>query len=122
MNIVLIDDEESCHATIDLCLFGTDHKLVSFISPVDGVKYIAENYNNVDLILLDYMMPEMSGLEVIKLIKEIKAISKLPPIIIQTGIGKVEDVDECVAQGASKYIFKPFNRLDFLDAIDAVVC
>ena len=65
--------------------------------------------NRVDLALLDVMMPEISGFEICRIIRE----KYMFPVIMLTA--KVEDVDKIqgLSLGADDYITKPFNPLDW---------
>ncbi|MCL2704037.1 MAG: diguanylate cyclase [Defluviitaleaceae bacterium] len=62
-----------------------------------------------DLILLDVLMPEMSGFEVIAKLKESEATSKIPVIFI-TGLSNAEDEEKGFFLGAVDYITKPFHK------------
>ena len=71
-----------------------------------------------DLILLDYMMPGMNGLDVLRTIKE-----KFPDIavIIFTGMGSEDVAVRAMKAGAADYIMKPFRNHDLLDRATAVL-
>lgn len=59
-----------------------------------------------DLVLLDVTMPEMSGLEALKAIMKIDSHAQ---VIIVSGMGQKERVQEAILGGAKNYIMKPFN-------------
>jgi adenylate cyclase len=62
----------------------------------------------VDLILLDIMMPDVSGLEVLQIVRRTRSVSDLP-IIMATAMGASEDVVKALAQGANDYVTKPLD-------------
>lgn len=73
-----------------------------------------------DLVLLDVMMPEMSGLEVLQRIKENVATGRLPVILV-TAKTHDEDVLSGYQYGADYYITKPFTAKQLLYGIDLVL-
>ncbi|MFC2085174.1 PleD family two-component system response regulator [Bacteroidota bacterium] len=76
--------------------------------------------NQPDLILLDIMMPGMSGFEVCKrLVKEEK--TKLIPVILVTALTDTDDVKRGLQAGAFDYIKKPFNRTELIARINSAL-
>lgn len=76
-----------------------------------------------DFILLDWMMPKMSGLEVLSKIREDKDFSSMP-VFMLTGRGKMHDMETALAAGATGYFTKPIKLKHFLYrlrlALDAI--
>jgi two-component system chemotaxis sensor kinase CheA len=73
----------------------------------EGIEVLQEN-SDIELILMDIMMPEMDGFEAIKLICKIPEFEKLP-IIALTAKAMKNDREKCIEAGASDYISKPVN-------------
>lgn len=65
-----------------------------------------------DLIVLDLMLPRMSGIEVCKQIRLVPAL-RGTPIIMLTGKGQERDIEEGFAAGAADYLVKPFSPREF---------
>ena len=82
-----------------------------FRSLVDGgaaaLELISER--QFDLILLDLMMPEISGLDVLKNLKS-DPLHRNIPVIMVTAADEVETAAECITVGADDFITKPFNK------------
>src|SRR3954468_12071779 len=62
----------------------------------------------IDVILLDIMMPEMAGYEVLARLRSEPSLRHIPVIVV-SALGEVESVVRCVELGADDYLFKPFN-------------
>lgn len=73
-----------------------------------------------DLILLDIMMPRMSGFEVCKKIKSDPATSDIP-IIMVTALHEVGDVERGVEVGTNDFVTKPVNRVDLLARVRSLL-
>lgn len=75
----------------------------------DGHRALEElQSNNVDLVLLDIMMPEMDGYEVLEQMKADEGMMHIPVIMI-TAVDELESTVKCIELGAEDYLPKPFN-------------
>ena len=91
------------------------------ITAFDGKTGIQRTKNELpDLILLDVMMPEMSGFEVCKILINDPSTSRIP-IILVTARTEAEDIKEGLEAGAFDYIKKPFNRIELLARIHSAL-
>lgn len=113
--ILLIDDELLMLDLLSLYLSPIGFKCVKMSSAIDGLSYL-EN-NEVDLILLDLMMPEMDGWEACKEIRKLKDV----PIIMLTARSEKQDVVKGLKIGADDYICKPFDEDELVARIEAVL-
>lgn len=73
--------------------------------------------NEIDLILMDIMMPEIDGFETCRRIKCIDTLKEIP-LIFLTAKAQTEDILEAFEAGGVDYIFKPFNRLELLARVN----
>lgn len=74
---------------------------------------------NPDVVILDVMMPEQSGLEVLATMK--KMIAEPPPVIIFSARGRIEDMVDGMEAGAFKYLVKPVSREKLLETVRAAL-
>ncbi len=74
----------------------------------EALQIVKEQKNTIDIVLLDLMMPEMSGIEVLKQRKQLEYFQKIPVIVI-TGSGSIEDQVAAFEEGASDFVSKPFT-------------
>ena len=112
MRILIADDEKDIRDLIKLYLANQDYE---FIEAENGEEAIEKMDSSIDLVLLDEMMPKVSGIQsCIEIRKQYKT-----PIIFLTS--KSEDTDKYIgfASGADDYITKPFNPIDLSSRINA---
>ena len=106
--ILSVDDEPTNRLIIENHL-KKEHKVISVESGAKALNFL-EN-EEVDLILLDIMMPEMNGIEVCKKIRLMQKF-KETPIIFLTAMDQASDVKEGLESGANDYISKPFRSVE----------
>ena len=114
IKILLIDDDESFLSNYKALLkrLGWNISVETAQSGLDGLK-LAVDYSP-DLILLDIIMPEMSGIEFLEKIKE-KGIETR--VVVVSGKQSYKDIIQCIRLGALDYISKPVVSLDLQTSI-----
>jgi len=113
-SVLVVDDFTSMLRTINYALH--DRYNVHLLSKSEVVIDFLQN-NKMDLILLDYLMPGLSGFD---LVPRIRALSdyKFTPIIIITTEGTLKNVNDAIALGASDFIVKPFDPKELNFKVD----
>jgi len=114
MSIIIVDDEREIADLVEVILKNEGYKTLKFYDSVEAFKEV-QNNADVDLAILDVMMPEMNGFELCAKIRE----KYTYPIIMLTA--RVEDVDKITGLGigADDYVTKPFNPLELLARVKA---
>ena len=109
--IVIVDDEEMVLTSISSFLsLETDYNLKTFISAKKALDYIKDN--PVDLVVSDYLMPEMDGISFLIKVREL--VPEVPRIIL-TGYADKENAIKAINQvGLFQYIEKPWDNEDIL--------
>lgn len=103
--ILVVDDNPDNLELLNQILMLLDY---SFITAVDGVSTIElTQQHQPDLILLDMMLPDMSGLEVVMQLKQNPLTSAIP-IIAVTAMARTEDQERALSVGCVEYIKKPY--------------
>ena len=110
--ILLVDDDMRNIYSITSALEVEGLECVVAENGIEALKALEEN-PDIDLVLLDIMMPEMDGYETAKEVRKNKAWEKLP-IIALTAKAMKEDKEKCLAAGMSDYISKPVNLQQLL--------
>ena len=104
--ILLIDDEEIIRITGESMLEALGYETLVAHDGRDGVEQYQKEYKNIDLVIVDMIMPVMNGRETFEKILEINPKAK---VIISSGFTKDENLDELVKLGLSGFIKKPYN-------------
>lgn len=116
--VLIIEDEPDIRKTIDYNLSKESFEVVQASSIAEGEKALAAN--KIDVIILDLMLPDGSGLTLCRDIKS-DAKTKHIPIIILTA--KTEEVDRVVGfeLGADDYVTKPFSVRELILRVKAIL-
>lgn len=104
MEVLLIEDDIQLNTTLRKFLEHKNYQVVSFFSGEEAMESIDENM--YDLYIIDMNLPEMSGLDIAKYIRN-KNLSA--PIIIITASLEVEYIKMAFGNGCNEYIKKPFH-------------
>lgn len=98
-----------------------EHEGYEVLTAYDGYSGIDKAKNDLpDLILLDVMMPDITGLEVCQILVN-DPVTKDIPIILVTAKSGAEDTKEGLEAGAFDYIKKPFNRIELLARVNSAL-
>ncbi|MGQ0433772.1 MAG: response regulator transcription factor [Microthrixaceae bacterium] len=73
-----------------------------------------------DIIVSDIMMPQMSGIEMVEALKADKATAKIP-VILLSAKAQAGDLKAGIEAGADEYVTKPFEPLDLIDRVNALL-
>jgi CheY-like chemotaxis protein len=118
IHLMLVDDDEFYLETLTAMLQDAGIQVVGIR---DGNTALAKlEYMQPDLILLDYQMPGIDGIETLKQIK-LNQNTQSIPVIMLTAVSEREIVNQSLRTGATDYIVKPGDRSAILSKIDAAI-
>jgi DNA-binding response OmpR family regulator len=100
--VLVVEDESEIRELISLLLLRQGHRVQQCSSALEGLDQLRRN--NFDLIVLDWMLPQMSGIEFLKQIAGMKI-----PVLMVTAKTEPADIVQGLEAGADDYITKPFE-------------
>jgi DNA-binding response OmpR family regulator len=113
--ILVVDDEERMARFIRLNLEHDGFQVVEAYRGMDAIKALRDSMP--DLVLLDVMLPDIDGFEVLGLIREISTV----PVIMLTAKGEEDDRVQGLELGADDYVTKPFSPRELVSRVKAVL-
>jgi len=114
--ILIIEDDQFLRDLIEHKLIRTGYQVLNTNDGAEGLKMI--NEEKPALVLLDILLPSMSGWEILEKIKADPAINKIP-VLILTNLGEKEDLERGLKMGADDYIIKAhFTPNEIIDKIE----
>lgn len=106
VSLLIVEDEKPIREMLSLRLERNGYRVASAESGKQGLELIERNV--FDLVLLDIAMPEMSGLEVLKSLRQRHSASDLPVIMV-SGMNSSREVVEALSLGANDFVSKPVD-------------
>lgn len=124
VRIVMIEDDEG-HARLierNIRRAGVNNEIVPFTNGTDAVKFLFTQANGGSqdgealLILLDLNLPDMTGIDILKRVKEDPKL-RYAPVVVLTTTDDAQEIKRCYELGCNVYITKPVNYDSFANAI-----
>lgn len=115
--ILVIEDEEQIRILIKDMLESAGFRVILSSNAAEGVEIFRMQQHVIDLVLLDYYLPDGTGLEVFNVLKEIDDNCR---ILITSGFELDEDIQSALDAGAIGFLSKPFNREQIVSFIQHV--
>ena len=125
VTIVMIEDDEG-HARLierNIRRSGVNNEIVPFTNGTDAMSYLLGNdgaglqrKGEAFLILLDLNLPDMTGIEILRRVKETPHL-KCAPVVVLTTTDDAQEIKRCYELGCNVYITKPVNYENFANAI-----
>jgi CheY-like chemotaxis protein len=123
VTIIMIEDDEG-HARLierNIRRSGVNNEIVPFTNGTDAVNYLfgedgSAHKGQALLILLDLNLPDMTGIDILRRVKENKYL-KCAPVVVLTTTDDTQEIKRCYELGCNVYITKPVNYESFATAI-----
>jgi two-component system, OmpR family, response regulator VicR len=113
--ILVVDDDPSIRKFVKANLEARNYEVIMAVDGDEAIQKVEEE--QLDLVLLDIMMPQLDGLAVCRRIREKSKI----PIMIISARDSEDDTVRCLDSGADDYLTKPFSLKELLARIKAIL-
>ena len=113
-SIMVVDDEAIVRRSLERICERLGASVQAFASGKDAIKSFHEMHDDIDVIILDLVMPDLNGTAVFH---ELKTIDPDVQVILASGFGKNQAVDKLLEQGVLKFLSKPFNIRELTEAL-----
>ena len=109
--VLLVDDEKDILFLYSECLKSDGYQTISFDNPIEALNYLNKNDNisNCSLVITDYKMPQMSGLDLVKKIREKDSKSKIKTMLVSAYLKNDLLKDNVDMKKIDKIIEKPVD-------------
>jgi two-component system cell cycle response regulator len=118
--ILIAEDQPDMNRILKNFLIAEGYEVSIASNGIEAVAYFESDDNIPDLVLMDIMMPELSGIEATRLIRQ-KQLQKYVPIIFVTAKRETEDIVAGLKAGGDDYITKPFSFDELIARIGSVL-
>ena len=116
--ILIADDNQQNRELLEAYLVDEQYEIEMSVDGEDTIRKVADFHP--DLILLDIMMPRMSGYEVCQQLKGSELTSDIP-ILMVTALNEMGDIEKAVQAGCDDFLTKPVNRLELKTRVKSLL-
>lgn len=116
--ILIADDNEQNCELLEAYLAEGDYEIAMAFDGQETLDRVAEF--KPDIVLLDIMMPRMSGYEVCKKLKDGEATANIPVLMV-TALNEMGDIEKAVNAGCDDFLTKPVNRLELTTRVKSLL-
>jgi CheY-like chemotaxis protein len=117
--ILLADDEMALRFLLSETLIDEGFVITEAADGQEAIYHLQQN--EYDLIILDYMMPEKTGIEVCDWLRHSTSINQQKPVILLTAKTMETDKDRAMKVGVTNYFVKPFSPMQLISTIKQMI-
>jgi len=118
LKVLVVDDDPAIRETLQLSLEDANFEVACLPNAEDALHWLLSN--QADILILDWTLPGISGIELVKILR-FQTHSASLPIILLTARNREEDKLSSFAEGADDYLVKPFSTKELIARIQAVI-
>jgi len=116
--ISVVEDDDDILHLLEARLSRAGHEVTTAPDGVEGLDLIRRE--QPDLVVLDWMMPRMNGLDLCRALRDDSGL-KSTPVLMLTARTQPQDMERALASGADDYLMKPFVSGEFLSRVAALL-
>lgn len=113
--VVIVEDEQDAAEMFAEMMRVSGYQVLTALGSQRAMALIAENKPNA--VVLDIMMPDVSGLDVLKFVRSDPALARIPVVVVSAR-GTPADIKACLDAGATSYLVKPVGFLELKEAVE----
>lgn len=117
--IMIVDDDPNIVELVKKILDLEGYESIGAVSAKDAIEILDKNWKEIDVVICDYMMPEMDGLEFVKNVKKNPLFNDIK-IIMLTAIDTFDVIKKSMVLGVKDYIIKPFDPQEIISALERI--
>jgi DNA-binding response OmpR family regulator len=118
--ILIVDDEDEARLLIQEHLKNEDYRFLEARDGVEAQEIIASRHSDISAVILDWKMPRLDGIDVLRWVKHEAAYESIP-IIMHTGMGEAKNIHEGIEAGAFYYLMKSAQHELLLSVVRTAV-
>ncbi len=116
--VLLVDDEEVLRQTVARMLGSMGFEVLQAGDGAEGVAVFESHLGTIDLVILDMVMPRLSGADAFRQIREMDPVAR---VILASGYARDASISELLGEGLRGFLQKPFLKKELLEAIEAAM-
>ena len=118
-----MDDAKDIVYTFEIYLKSIGYHTVSFVNPIEALDYFNKNFTNCILVITDYGMPQMSGLDLIKKIRETDRNHRIKIIVISATVKNdiINYNDKFLNLKIDKFLEKPLHLQELKNEVEKLI-
>lgn len=122
MRILVVDDDKNNRAILEVMLSKLGHEVALARNGQEALGFILGGHDKLDLVFMDVHMPDISGIDATKIVRDREAFNNLRtvPIIAVTAYGQMYSRDICLEAGMDDFIQKPVKKNEIIAALDMI--
>ncbi len=117
--IMVVDDDPNIVELVKKILDLEGYEGIGAISAKEAMEILDKSWKEIDVVICDYMMPEMDGLEFVKNVRKNPLFNDIK-IIMLTAIDTFDIIKKSMVLGVKDYIIKPFDPQEIISALERI--
>ncbi len=114
---LIVEDEKILRNALNMVISSHGLRVIEAAGALEALSKLYEHYEEIDLILMDMMMPDMYGIDLIEVIKKEPKFKNIP-IILQSGMVDIDEINKAFSLGVVGHITKPYNKDAIIKTIE----